>query len=55
MQPKHNKKNDADRAAFLEGYGPSVIRIPYNEIGRNFRGVCAYIDAAVKQSLSQLR
>ena len=44
-------KKDADRTAFLEGYGPSVIRIPNNEVGRNFRGVCAYIDAAVKQSL----
>ncbi len=39
----------------LEGYGLRVIRIPNNEVGRNFRGVCEYIDAAVKQSLSQLR
>ena len=50
-----NVKNDADRTAFLEGYGLRVIRIPNNEVGRNFRGVCAYIDAAVKQYLSQLR
>ena len=48
-------KKDADRTAFLEGYGLRVIRIPNNEVGRNFRGVCEYIDAAVKQSLSQLR
>ncbi|MBQ8851105.1 MAG: endonuclease domain-containing protein, partial [Oscillibacter sp.] len=44
---------DEARTAFLEGYGLTVIRIPNNEISRNFRGVCAYIDAAVKQSLSQ--
>ena len=53
-----NVKKDADRTAFLEGYGLRVIRIPNNEVGevgRNFCGVCAYIDAAVKQSLSQLR
>ena len=48
-------KKDTDRTAFLEGYGLRVIRIPNNEVGRNFCGVCAYIDAAVKQSLSQLR
>ena len=45
----------ADRTAFLEGYGLTVIRIPNNEVKRNFRGVCEYIDATVKQSLSQLR
>ena len=46
---------DAERTAFLENYGIRVIRIPNNEISRNFRGVCEYIEAAVKQSLSQLR
>ena len=48
-------KKDADRTAFLEGYGLTVIRIPNNEVGRNFRGVCESIDAIVKQSLRQLR
>ena len=48
-------KNDADRTAFLERYGLRVIRIPNNEVTGNFRGVCEYIDAAVRQSLSQLR
>ena len=48
-------QKDKDRTAFLEGYGLTVIRIPNNEVSRNFRGVCEYIDAAVKQSLSQLR
>ena len=50
-----NMEKDAERTAFLETYGLKVIRIPNNEISRNFRGVCEYIDAAVRQSLSQLR
>ena len=52
---ERNMKKDADRTAFLEDYGLTVLRIPNNEVSRNFRGVCACIDAAVKQSLSQLR
>ena len=50
-----NIKKDTERTTFLEGYGLTVIRIPNNEVSRNFRGVCEYIDSAVKQSLSQLR
>ena len=52
---KTNAEKDAERTAFLEKYGLRVLRIPNNEISRNFRGVCEYIDCAVKQSLSQLR
>ncbi len=48
-------QKDIGRTTFLEGYGLKIIRIPNNEVSRNFRGVCEYIDAAVKQSLSQLR
>ena len=48
-----NQEKDAERTAFLEGYGLAVIRIPNNEVMKNFDGVCAYIDAAVRQSLSQ--
>ena len=48
-----NAQKDAERTSFLEGYGLTVIRIPNNEISRNFSGVCAYIDATVIQSLSQ--
>ena len=51
-EPEKTQK-DYERTAFLKGYGLTVIRIPNNEINRNFRGVCEYIDAAVKQSLSQ--
>ena len=49
----NNVVKDAERTAFLEGYGLTIIRIPNNEITRNFRGVCEYIDTAVRQSLSQ--
>jgi len=48
-------QKDNERSLFLEGYGLRVIRIPNNEIFRNFPGVCQYIDMQVKQSLSQLR
>ena len=30
-----------------------VIRIPNNEVNRNFEGVCMYIDNVVKESLRQ--
>ena len=46
---------DAVRSRELESFGISVIRIPNNEIFRNFEGVCQFIDIQVKQSLSQLR
>ena len=42
---------DAERTAYLEQYGVRVLRIPNNEVSRNFPGVCEYIDLAVKQSL----
>ena len=48
-----NAEKDAERTAFLEDYGLTVIRLPNNEVMRNFRGVCEYIDDAVRQSLSQ--
>ena len=43
-----NIDKDAERTTFLEGYGLTVIRIPNNEVMRNFRGVCEHIDDAVK-------
>ena len=48
-----NAEKDAERSAFLEGYGLTVIRIPNNEVSRNFRGVCEYIDTVVRQSISR--
>ena len=50
---EENVGKDADRSAFLAGYGLTVIRIPNNEVNRNFNGVCEFIDYTVKQSLSQ--
>ena len=47
------KQYDAERTRFLEGYGLKVVRIPNGEVGRNFRGVCEYIDVLVRQSLSR--
>ena len=46
---------DAERTYFLEGYGLAVIRIPNNEVNRNFRAVCEYIAYRIGQSISQLR
>ena len=50
-----NIKQDIERTSFLKEYGLTVIRIPNNEVNTNFRSVCEYIDATVKQYLSQLR
>ena len=44
-----NAEKDAERTAFLEGYGLTIIRIPNNEVMRNFRGVCEHIDNAVQR------
>ena len=46
-----NIEKDQERTSFLEGYGLTVLRIPNNEVNQNFRGVCEYIDLAIKQSL----
>ncbi len=50
---EENMVRDAERTAFLEAYGLKVIRIANTEVNQNFRGVCEYIDAAARQSLSQ--
>ena len=48
-----NKEKDIERATFLEGYGLKILRIPNNDVTRNFGGVCEYIDNICNQSLSQ--
>ena len=48
-------ENDRLRTVYLESLGLRVLRIPNNEISKNFRGVCEYIDMEVKKSPSQLR
>ena len=50
-----NAIKDTVRSEHLESLGLKIIRIPNNEINRNFSGVCEYIDLLVKQSPSQLR
>ena len=50
-----NMKKDEERSEYLKGYDITVLRIPNNDVMHNFDGVCAYIDCAVKRSLSQLR
>ena len=42
---------DRIRSEFLRSYGISVLRIPNNEVTRNFSGVCACIDLTVKRAL----
>jgi very-short-patch-repair endonuclease len=44
---------DKIRTEKLEQRNLTVIRIPNNEVNRNFEGVCQYIDNAVKESLRQ--
>ena len=48
-----NLLKDAERTASLEAYGLRVIRIPNNEVNKNFQGVCEYINAVVKQALNR--
>ena len=52
---EENMETDQERTEFLEKYGLKVIRIPNNEVNRNFQVVCVLIDKEVRQSLSQLR
>ena len=44
-------QKDMERTAYLAQYNIHVIRIPNNEVTKNFRGVCEHIDGVVKQSL----
>ena len=44
---------DKIRTEIIEQRNLTVIRIPNNEVNRNFEGVCMYIDNAVKESLRQ--
>ena len=46
------QNKDAVRTHTLESIGLIVLRIPNNEIDRNFIGVCECIDMVVKQSIS---
>ena len=52
---EENEQYDAERTAFLEGYGLTVVRRPNEAINKDFHRICVYIDDCVKQSLSHLR
>ena len=49
------KGYDAERTAFLSGYGLCVLRISNTEVNRNFRGVCEWIDLEVKKGIKRER
>ena len=42
---------DERRTAALQARGLTVIRIPNNELMKNFRGACEYIDMTVRQQM----
>ena len=44
-------KKDKQRTQFLESQGLKVIRIPNNEINKNFNRVCDFIDDEIQKSL----
>ncbi len=52
---EENELYDAERTAFLEGYGLTIIRISNDALNEDFHRICIYIDSCVKQSLSHLR
>ena len=48
---KEGLLKDKIRTERIETRGLTVVRIPNNEVMRNFNGVCEYIDMVVKESL----
>ena len=47
------KQKDEIRTSRIAERNLIVIRIPNNEVNKNFEGVCEYIDNAMKESLHQ--
>lgn len=45
------REKDRKRTESLESRGLLAVRIPNNEVNKNFRGVCEYIDRCVKRRL----
>ena len=52
FEPEELEK-DQQRTDYLREFGVSVVRIPNNEVMRNFSGVCDYIDEIIHSSLSE--
>ena len=44
-------EKDAIRTKRLQDKGLLVVRIPNNEVSRNFRGVCEYLDDLIKSRM----
>lgn len=42
---------DKARTEYLSKFNMKVVRIPNNEVNKNFDGVCRYIDMTVQQNL----
>jgi len=42
---------DNQRTEYLSQFGIRVLRIPNNEVSKNFAGVCQYIDDEVKNTM----
>ena len=47
-----NQQKDSIRTSLLEKRNLAVLRIPNNEVNRNFAGVCEYIDMIVKERIN---
>lgn len=45
---------DKARTEYLSKFNIKVVRIPNNEVNKNFDGVCRYIDMTVQQNLKKL-
>ena len=45
--------NDKTRTEKLEERNLTVIRIPNNEVNKNFNGVCEYIDEIIKEKTAK--
>ena len=50
---EEGRQKDEFRTEILEGYDLKLIRFTNRQINTNFRGVCEYIDVAVKASLRE--
>lgn len=48
------ERKDYERTKFLEKYDLMIVRIPNNEINKNFNGVCEYIDSVIKERINRL-
>ena len=50
-----NQIKDSERTKHMESRNISVLRIPNNEVMRNFSGVCEYIDHQVQLRINPKR